>query len=33
MDNNKSFYELISSKNIQIPIIQRDYAQGRERNS
>ena len=32
MDNNKSFYELISSKNIQIPIIQRDYAQGRERN-
>lgn len=32
MDNNKTFYELISSKNIQIPIIQRDYAQGRERN-
>lgn len=32
MDNNKSFYELISSKKIQIPIIQRDYAQGRTSN-
>ena len=32
MDSNKSFYELISSKKIQIPIIQRDYAQGRIRN-
>ena len=29
MDNNKSFYELISLKKLQIPIIQRDYAQGR----
>ena len=32
MDSNKSFYELISSKKIQIPIIQRDYAQGRTSN-
>lgn len=32
MDNYKTFYELISSKKIQIPIIQRDYAQGRISN-
>lgn len=32
MDTYKSFYELISSKKIQIPIIQRDYAQGRTSN-
>ena len=25
-----SFYELINTHNIEIPIIQRDYAQGRE---
>lgn len=28
-----SFFELVSEYSVQIPIIQRDYAQGRERNS
>lgn len=31
--NNKSFWELINSFKINIPIIQRDYAQGREEES
>lgn len=36
MENEKykgkiySFYELLKSNNIEIPIIQRDYAQGRK---
>jgi hypothetical protein len=27
-----SFYELIEKYNVKVPIIQRDYAQGREKN-
>ena len=27
-----SFYELVQSYNVKVPIIQRDYAQGRKRN-
>ena len=29
MDNKISFWNFISNTNIEIPIIQRDYAQGR----
>lgn len=32
MEDIKTFYELISERRIQIPIIQRDYAQGRRAN-
>lgn len=34
MKNNKyTFWKLISEKKIVIPIIQRDYAQGREKKN
>ena len=32
MSNQTTFWELLKSNNIEIPIIQRDYAQGRDNN-